>query len=197
MEASKIKQKMMMQETNPWIDHEDHALENFENQIAAEDYSMHCPWETGEIDENEAELEKARNYQFHPLWEPQEMSEKRKEQLRNYEYNPPYRCEFNQIKIHKKRNKRIFPQYNNKTISPWAQGALPGAPVSSNHHDPPKTVLWDAPPQSSQALLPFESSGDPILDSLRLQLRSRGATGICGLAKKFKIMDDDGRYCII
>eukprot|EP01034_Spumella_vulgaris_P021909 gene21908-27986_t len=38
----------------------------------------------------------------------------------------------------------------------------------------------------------MESSGDPILDSLRAQLKSHGASGIAGLARKFKIMDDDG-----
>ena len=37
----------------------------------------------------------------------------------------------------------------------------------------------------------IESSGDPILDSLRLQLKQRGAGGVIGLAKKFKIMDDN------
>ena len=37
----------------------------------------------------------------------------------------------------------------------------------------------------------MESSGDPILDKLRLTLKERGASGIFGLAKKFKIMDDD------
>ena len=37
----------------------------------------------------------------------------------------------------------------------------------------------------------MESSGDPILDNLRMQLKKHGANGILGLARKFKIMDDD------
>ena len=37
----------------------------------------------------------------------------------------------------------------------------------------------------------MESSGDPILDNLRMQLKKHGASGILGLARKFKIMDDD------
>jgi hypothetical protein len=36
------------------------------------------------------------------------------------------------------------------------------------------------------------STGDPILDSLIAQLKSHGASGIAGLARKFRIMDDDG-----
>ena len=43
-----------------------------------------------------------------------------------------------------------------------------------------------------KAPVTIESSGDPILDSLRLQLKQRGAGGVIGLAKKFKIMDDNG-----
>jgi len=43
----------------------------------------------------------------------------------------------------------------------------------------------------TKAPVTIESSGDPVLDSLRLQLKQRGASGIIGLAKKFKIMDDN------
>ena len=35
-----------------------------------------------------------------------------------------------------------------------------------------------------------------LLDKLKAQLRSRGARGLAGLARKFKIMDDDGQGLI-
>ena len=43
---------------------------------------------------------------------------------------------------------------------------------------------------SSKAGL-FVSSGHPLLDKLRLKLASRGANGLLGLSRLFRIMDDD------
>ena len=37
---------------------------------------------------------------------------------------------------------------------------------------------------------------DAILEKLRSQLAKRGTRGICGLGRKFKIMDDDGSSSI-
>ena len=124
------------------------------------------------------------------------MPKERIEQIESYEYCPPYRVEFNGITDKHQHHRRVIPGHNNKTIAPWAHGHEPAAPVTRNTFPRPTTVLWDnmEPPQADQGAAPeMESSGDPILDSLRAQLKARGASGICGLAKKFKIMDDDDR----
>ena len=77
------------------------------------------------------------------------------------------------------------------TRQPWTYGSLPADPVAKKVADRPATALWDMPKVTAVKESVF-STGDPILDSLIAQLKSHGASGIAGLARKFKIMDDDG-----
>jgi hypothetical protein len=62
----------------------------------------------------------------------------------------------------------------------------------------PATSLWDnledKKGESKRKEDDVESSGNPVLDNLRRQLKKHGATGILGLARKFRIIDDDNRY---
>jgi hypothetical protein len=113
---------------------------------------------------------------------------------------PPYKTEYNQINIWelekgKKNRKKIVDSHHGVTIKPWEYGnmALPPPTISSKRFE--KTVLWDNydKKNSSNQSNELAASDDPILDNLRMQLRKRGGVGIFGLAKKFHIMDDDGR----
>jgi hypothetical protein len=79
-----------------------------------------------------------------------------------------------------------------KTVAPWAYGGHQADPIVKKIQPPKPTSLWNVPPEKKKPL-PFTSSGDPILDNLRLQLLKHGANGILSLSKKFKIMDDDGK----
>ena len=188
--------------STPWTLRENNILDDFDKQLSALDYSMSKPWEDanrcgpmyGGPRPYAAEASK-NNYKYKPLWEPVQMPKERIEQIESYEYCPPYRVEFNGITDKHQHHRRLISGHNNKTIAPWAHGYEPAAPVTRNTFPRPTTVLWDAVPQPQQGdeSATLESSGDPILDSLRSQLKARGASGICGLAKKFKIMDDDER----
>lgn len=175
----------------PWQEPESNIMSDFEKQISALDYTLKAPWEEDPLASASSDPQ-IENYQYKTLWEPVPMTQRQVEQLAAYEYNPPYRCEFNGIPEKHARNRKFIPGHNNSTIPPWAQGAQPGPPPPKNMYQRPATSLWEKPKPNPKANA-IESSGDPILDSLRAQLKARGASGICGLAKKFKIMDDDER----
>jgi hypothetical protein len=176
----------------PWQMKENNILQDFDKHVSALDYSLTAPWDDTRGDESapDSNNNKAKDYHFETLWEPVPMSQKRIDQLNAYEYNPPYRCEFNGIPERHARNKKLIPGHNNPTLAPWQHGSQPGPPPPKGYTQRPATALWDKP-KPSENDNKLESSGDPILDSLRVQLKSRGALGICGLARKFKIMDDD------
>ena len=80
-----------------------------------------------------------------------------------------------------------------RAVAPYLQGALPGPPVPEPAFPQQATALWTIDEKDKPVIQQVESSGDPILDSLRQQLRDHGADGILGLARKFRIMDDDNR----
>ena len=79
-----------------------------------------------------------------------------------------------------------------KTIAPWKYGNQPADPITRKIEPKPATSLWNVPEDEQKSKnMPFEPSGDPILDSLKCQLYRHGANGILSLSKKFRIMDDD------
>jgi hypothetical protein len=63
-------------------------------------------------------------------------------------------------------------------IESYYVGSLPGDPITAKVFEKSGTVLWDViPDKNAPAKSTIESSGDPVLDSLRSQLLSHGASG--------------------
>lgn len=189
-----------------WVEKDEDIVGDFDKKIRTLDYALEVPWEKqqqkkagGVAFSSEGRMkDNSKEYKYQSLWEPKQLTDKKLTQIKNYNYDPPYQCDFN-VKSDNSFSHRRFNSDNinhTKTISPWEQGK-----VSSDPHkgiaisNKATTSLWDSTQNSkidsekSKIIL----SGDPILDNLRAQLYARGSTGITGLAKRFKSMDDDGR----
>lgn len=142
----------------------------------------------------EEQVRAARSYKYQSMFEVPPLTAKQQAQIDEYEMNPPFQCDYNKVEETKRTAKKLAPGKNPPTRQPWTYGTLPADPVPKKIFEQPPTQLWSIS-QSDQLnkkqVTEMESSGDPILDSLRKQLRLRGAAGIAGLSRKFRIMDDD------
>jgi Ca2+-binding EF-hand superfamily protein len=181
---------------SPWEQDSNEVVDDFDQQLNALDKTVEAPWDEGsyELELKDRQRQEAKQYKYQSLFEVPPLSEHKQKQLASYAYNPPYRCEFNQVDEKAKPAKKLDSERKNpKTRAPWSYGELPAEPVHRKIADKPSTTLWDVPKgDQSAANTPLESSGDPVLDNLRAELKSHGAIGISGLARKFRIMDDDG-----
>lgn len=65
----------------------------------------------------------------------------------------------------------------------------PRAAMSSNIFNRPQPSASQAPKDTGIATTASESQ---IIDHIRKKIAARGARGIAGIARKFKIADDDG-----
>lgn len=180
---------------SPWDQDSKELVDDFYQNLDAVNVEVTHPWDVTEADIDMLERQRAAAsaYKYSSLFEVPEMTEERKRQLAQYQINPPFNCGYNEKEETKRPPRRQDPQKNPKTKDPWAWGAEPGEPVHRKIHNKPTTALWDVPRGDQSGNKPeMVSSGDPILDSLRSQLFARGAAGIQGLSRKFRIMDDDG-----
>ena len=125
------------------------------------------------------------------MFEVPPMTEKQQQMLDEYEMNPPFRTSYNIVEEEKKTARKLAPGKNPPTRQPWTYGTMPADPVPKKIFAQPPTGLWDSPAAKVETQEELPSSGDPILDSLRLQLKKHGAAGLAGLSRKFRIMDDD------
>jgi hypothetical protein len=190
--------------TTPWgnaDENEDDVLDEFHKQVdGAVDYRLHMPWnkcEASDLYRDQTNRQLADTYEVTRLWDRPTMSAAEIEKVENYKYNPPYRTAFNHIDVRKKRAKKLIPgQHAGRTVPPYLQGKQPGSPPKANKHASSRTTLWEPLDEGplTKKDIDVEPSGDPILDSLRYQLKQRGGSGLMGLARKFRIMDDDNRY---
>lgn len=178
---------------NPWDQNSIDELKQFEDILKVNDYKYRAEWVKNESSILEASKAKNINYKYESLWAEQKIPDDKLNQMKNYKVNPPFETQLNKQDVDMKCNKKIDTSHHGTTRAPWQYGNLPGDKVAKTVQTQPKTYLWDVPEPDndgdSSSGLP--SSGDPILDNLREQLRRRGASGILGLAKKFRIMDDD------
>jgi len=128
---------------------------------------------------------------YKAIWAEEEMSEARKAQLAAYKIETPFSTDRDDASA---AASVTLPAKSNyvPTVAPYLQGAMAAPPIAPPSHPQPATSLWTVNEADLLKKPELESSGDPILDSLRQQLRNSGADGICGLARKFRIMDDDG-----
>jgi hypothetical protein len=180
----------------PWDQDSKELVDGFDEQLNALEVNVSRPWDEGsyEMEIRQKERAAANNYKYKSMFEVPELSDQKKKQLAAYEYNPPFNCGFNTVDVPSVSAKKLNNEMKNpKTRSPWSYGELPADPVPMKIFPRPSTALWDAP-RGDQGVpdVPLASSGDPVLDELRTQLKSKGALGIAGLARKFRIMDDDG-----
>ena len=182
----------------PWEPEPEDAEEEFDRRVAAEAIPPpQAPWNKDQIVLPNNGDKKA-NYNYQSLHAPVPLTKERLEMNAKYKYNPPFTTEDN-VQLRRKedeKRKEKTVKTTPPTIAPWDYGSLEStaAPEGKRVNAHPKdTSLWSIPdsekPKKKDAL---ESSGDPILDKLRLKLRDMGSDGIFGLARKFKIMDDDG-----
>lgn len=179
----------------PWDQVSNEVVDDFERNLEAIDTTVHHPWEEGSVEFRlrEKELEKAKGYKYESLFEAPEMSADRKKQLEDYKYKPPFPLSNDTSKVQEKPAKRMNPNQTYTTRQPWAYGSIPSDPIKRKIFEKPTTSLWEVPKGDQGAnSAPMISSGDPVLDNLRSQLKAHGASGIAGLARKFRIMDDDG-----
>jgi Ca2+-binding EF-hand superfamily protein len=179
----------------PWDSDKNEMLDEFERSLKALEVDVKSPWEEGslEFEIRDREQRNAANYKYESLFEVPPLSDKKLQQLAEYKINPPFRCEYNGVDEPKKTAKKLDPKGNPKTREPWNYGTLPAEPTHRKTYERPSTGLWDVSRGDQGGnTANFISSGDPILDNLRKQLLARGASGIAGLARKFRIMDDDG-----
>lgn len=178
----------------PWEQVSTELLDDFNRNLEAMAVDVKAPWEEGSLafEIQERERQNAANYRYQSMFEVPEMSEERRRQLEEYQMNPPFNCGYNAVEEPLKSAKKLNPNKNPRTREPWAYGALPAQPVPRKIFERPATSLWEVPRGDQNQRPEMVASGDPILDSLRAQLHARGASGIQGLARKFKILDDDG-----
>jgi len=173
----------------------------FEKELAAQEYTMKTPWAVGEAhedsvvikggDHDPAKKTLIKDYKYTSMWETPPLSQARLEQIASYNAgdNCPFQREDNIIKVEKKAPRKTGPP-KAATLAPWQHGSQPGDAIPTPAFPIPATSLWTMPKEEKK-IEAVESSGDPILDQLRQQLKNSGANGILGLARKFKIMDDD------
>ncbi len=181
----------------PWEEKSDEVRAEHAYNETIKDIKVEHPWELRSMDLREMDEQKeyAKNYKYESMFEPLPIPKHQQDMIDHYQMNPPFLCEYNGIDEAKKSAKKLNPDRKNpKTKSPWEYGAMPADPVRRPIHERPKTALWNVEPpkgdqSNNQSDLP--SSGDPILDHLRQELRQRGAGTMIGLSKKFRIMDDD------
>lgn len=180
----------------PWDQQSEELVEEFEERLKVMDTEVKHPWdnEIYELEQREQEKRKAANYKYESLFDTPPLTEKQQKAIDEYRMNPPYRCAYNYCPETQKSAKKLNPDKKPVTRKPWTHGQLPADPVAKKVHPRPSTALWDVPrgDQSAQPGKPLAQSGDPILDSLRAQLLAKGAIGISGLSRKFRIMDDSG-----
>ena len=170
-----------------------------DKELAARvDYKYTTPWQRDVSTENVAPEDAVNAADAAPpravyksLWAEEEMSEARKQQLANYKMETPFSTDADDAQGASSGVVKPAQHYT-PTVAPYLQGALPAPATAPPSHPQPPTSLWTISESDLPKKPELESSGDPILDQLRLQLRNSGADGICGLARKFRIMDDDG-----
>lgn len=181
----------------PWGQQSEELVEDFEASLRAMDADVKPPWEHEdyELQLREAERRKAEGYRFHSLFEVPPLTAQKAKQIADYKINPPFRCAYNEVHEPLKTAKKLVAEKNELTRKPWTYGQLPVAAPPSRRAGPSTapTALWEVPhgDQASQGETVLAASGDPVLDSLRRQLLQRGAAGIAGLARKFRIFDDN------
>lgn len=166
---------------------------SLEKELARADYKFSTPWQRDVSTENVAPEDANAGTAppravYKSLWAEDEMSEARKQQLANYKMETPFSTDTDADMLGAPVAKPV--KYT-PTVAPYLQGALAAPAVPPPSHPQPVTSLWIINEADQPKKPDLESSGDPILDQLRLQLRNSGADGICGLARKFRIMDDD------
>lgn len=159
----------------------------YEKELATANYKYTTPWVRDVSTENiPVDINVAPKAVYRSLWAEDEMSEARKKQLAEYKMDAPFSTSVNETLL----VPNVKPLHYTPTFPPYLQGTLSAPPIPVPSHKQRTTSLWDS--ANSDVKKPtLESSGDPILDSLRNQLRQCGADGINGLARKFRIMDDD------
>lgn len=154
----------------PWKAEPEDILAEFEQHVAAMDYKIHRPW----AGDNEAPPQQpVFEYKFESLFAPLEMSKEKKEQLANYVYNPPYQVAYNTLPDSTNKTKRMTPR--KATTAPWTYGSMAGPPMPAPPERQPHNI-WEVPTEPAK-IIQVESSGDPVLDSLRMQLKAVGADG--------------------
>lgn len=193
-EADRAEQIKAYKFKSPWDQESVDKINAFETELAALDYQIAPPWHETSTDKLNyiAEGEKRKAiYNYQSLWAEPEITEARKQQLANYKFDVPFSVEGQELKStegEKSKRKSALPP----TIPPWQMGNLPGDPPRTSLAPRASTNLWAVEETTKpKELDTVESTGDPILDNLRLQLKRRGANGILSLARLFKIMDDD------
>lgn len=205
---------------SPWEQQDEDALEEFERNLAALEVHVEHPWDERSTElraqenqriaasnykmkslfdedpaiakKQEQQRQAAQEYKFKSMFEVPPLTEKQQKVIDEYEMNPPFRTSYNQVPEDKRTAKKLAPNKNPTTRQPWTYGSVPADPVTKKIFERPQTALWSVPPKANQTRNDMPSSGDPILDSLRIQLKKQGAAGIAGLSRKFRIMDDDG-----
>eukprot|EP01031_Cornospumella_fuschlensis_P028030 gene28030-33848_t len=179
----------------PWDMQSKELIDEFDQNLQILDADVKKPWdhEAYELDIRDKELRKAADYKFESLWETPPLTSKQLKQIEEYKFDPPFRCAFNGREEPQKSAKKLNPEKKPITRKPWTYGELPPQPATKKIFDRPSTALWEVPRgDQGAAEEQFVTSGDPVLDTLRLQLKKSGASGIAGLSKKFRIMDDSG-----
>ena len=152
-------------------------------------------------------------YEYQPLWKPIEQTMQRMHQNANYRIDPPFQTQYTPSPDSIKPSKRPISGHNPKTLAPWEHGMF--RDTSSNRSvfrsirsnsplnllmcitgsqprasepmkvqfDMPSTGFWSVPETKPETLI--ESSGDPVLDSLRLQLKKHGTINSHACMKTF------------
>jgi hypothetical protein len=178
---------------SPWEEGSTELRAMERNQAAARDYKMTSLFdEDPDIARKQAEQVKAaKEYKYQSMFEVPPLTEKQQRMIDEYQMNPPFRTSYNIVPEEKKTAKKLAPGKNPPTRQPWTYGSVPADPVPMKIFQRPPTALWSVPPKVEDADNQMPSSGDPVLDSLRVQLKKQGSAGIAGLSRKFRIMDDD------
>lgn len=194
LEGYKLKQ--------PWENSSSYAVQEHEALLDALDYrGLHAPWDRNEVElvrprttelmSSSVRNNKQQPYKYIPLHQPVELTPAQIKKMKDHKTMAPFRTEDNYDPLSDPTllRKCVTPQP--RTLAPYLQGRE-APPLNSSKRivaATRNTALWNVSSgEDFKNKEKEESSGDPVLDKLKAQLKSFGASGILGLSRRFRIM---------
>lgn len=186
----------------PWENSSSYAVQEHEAQLDALDYrGLHAPWDRNEVElvrprttelmSSSVQNNKQQPYKYIPLHQPVELTPAQIKKMKDHKTMAPFRTEDNYDPLSDPTllRKCVTPQP--RTLAPYLQGREAPSLNSSKRivGATRNTALWNVSSgENFKNKEKEESSGDPVLDKLKAQLKLFGASGILGLSRKFRIM---------
>lgn len=113
--------------SKPWDQRSSDTSNGYQRNVEEINYEVTAPWVEVAVDQNadlDRKLHAISSYQYESLWEPIELTNKKKQQLSNYRLNAPFQTKDSELEDASKPSRRALPGNNVKTLAPWEHGTL-------------------------------------------------------------------------